>query len=92
MTEDKREEPSMFNFFKKTDYEHRLFLQHQTKELLNLVKRKNNHIKALEEQIGRIIEGYTESMQLKALKAQITENQRVIKKYKDLYHEAISNK
>ena len=75
----------IFEYRNLRDFEKVLFLEHQVKGLIDLLKRKNNHIVELNEQIDRIIENQEESKQVIALKAEITSNHRVIKKWKDMY-------
>lgn len=82
----------MFEFYNKTNFEKILFLQHQVTELVRVVAKKNSHIQKLEEQLGRAIEYNTESAKVTALKAQITHNNEVIKKYKTLYLESLNKK
>lgn len=66
------------------DFEKVLFLEHNVKELITLLKRKDNFIKEIQSQLDRVITEYEEGRQIKALKAEITSNQRVIAKYKKL--------
>ncbi len=82
----------IFEYRNLRDFEKLLFLEHQVKGLLDLLKRKNNHIVELGEQIDRIIENNEESKQVIALKAEITSNQRVIKKWKDMYQNKCDEK
>lgn len=71
------------------DFEKVLFLEHNVKELIKLLKRKNNFISELNEQLNKVIEEQEESKKVKALKAEITSNHRVISKYKKLLAEQI---
>lgn len=80
----------IFEYRNLRDFEKVLFLEHNVNELIALLKRKNNHIKEVHEQLNRIIEEYEDSRQVKALKAEITSNQRVIAKYKNLYLELLN--
>lgn len=73
----------IFEYRNLRDYEKVLFLEHNVKELIELLKRKNNHILELNEQIDRVIDNYEDSKQVKALKAEITNNLRIIKKQKE---------
>jgi len=73
----------IFEYRNLRDFEKVLFLEHNVKELIDLLKRKNTHIIEVNEQLDRVIENYQESNQVKALKAEITNNLRLIKKYKD---------
>lgn len=57
-------------------------MEHNVKELIALLKRKDNYIKELRDQLDRVIDNYDETKQIKALKAEITNNQRSIAKYK----------
>lgn len=82
----------IFEYRNLRDFEKVLFLEHQVKGLLDLLKRKNNHIVELGEQIDRIIENNEESKQVIALKAEITSNQRVIKKWKNMYQNKCDEK
>lgn len=72
----------IFEYRNLTDFEKILFLEHNVKELITLVKRKNNVIIEVTKQLDRVIEDYDESKQIKALKAEITNNLRNITKYK----------
>lgn len=74
----------IFEYQNLSDLEKVLFLEHNVTELIALLKRKNNAIKEMDEQMTRIIEDKEESKVVKALKAEITNNQRSIKQYKDL--------
>ena len=73
----------IFEYRNLRDFEKVLFLEHNVKELIELLKRKNTHILELNDQINRIIENYEESRQITALKAEITNNLRIIKKHKE---------
>ena len=75
----------IFEYRNLRDFEKLLFLEHQVKGLLDLLKRKNTHIGELNDQIDRIIANHEESKQVIALKAEITSNHRVIKKWKEMY-------
>lgn len=79
----------IFEYRNLRDFEKVLFLEHNVNELIELLKRKNNHIKEVHEQLNRVIGEYEDSRQVKALKAEITSNHRVIAKYKALYAESI---
>lgn len=82
----------IFEYRNLRDFEKVLFLEHNVKELIELLKRKNKYISEVLDQLGRVIEDNEESRQVKALKAEITNNQRVIKKYKTLYQEQLEKK
>ena len=72
------------------DFEKILFLEHQVNELITLIKRKNKYIKELDEQLQRAIEFNEENRQIIALKAEITNNHRIIRKYKQLWQEELN--
>jgi hypothetical protein len=80
----------IFEYSNLRDFEKVLFLELNVKELIQLLKRKDNYIKEVLEQLDRVIEDNEESRQVKALKAEITNNQRVILKYKTLYQEQLA--
>ena len=79
----------IFEYQRLRDFEKVLFLEYQVKELIVLLKRKDNHIKNLNIEMEKLIEDYVESKQVKSLKEQITANQKTIKKYKDLFNEQL---
>lgn len=80
----------IFEYRNLTDFEKILFLEHNVKELIELLKKKDNHIKELDAQFDRIILEYDETRQVKALKSQVTQNLAIIKKYKTLYLEQLN--
>ena len=86
----KRTASDIFVYKNLRDFEKVLFLEHNVSGLILLLKKKNKHIIELCQQIERIIEENEESKKILALKAEITNNQRVILKYKKLYQESIN--
>jgi hypothetical protein len=72
----------IFEYRNLRDFEKVLFLEHNVTELIDLLKRKNNHILDLSLQLDRVIDNYEESRQVKALKAEISNNLRVIREHK----------
>jgi len=73
----------IFEYRNLIDFEKVLFLEHNVKELIELLKRKDNHIKDLNEQLSRIIDENEESTKVKGLRHQITLNLETIRKYKN---------
>jgi hypothetical protein len=73
----------IFKYNKLTFFEKVLFLEYNVRELIKLLKRKDSHIKSLEEQLQRSIDNYEESQKIKDLKNTVFHNERIIKKYKD---------
>jgi len=73
----------IFEYRNLIDFEKVLFLEHNVKELIELLKRKDNHIKDLNEQLSRVIDENEESTKVKGLRHQITLNLETIRKYKN---------
>lgn len=71
------------------DFEKVLFLEHNVKELIALLKRKDKFIKEVQDQLERVITEHEDNKQVKALRAEIANNHRVITKYKKLLAEQI---
>lgn len=82
----------IFEYRKLREFEKVLFLEHNVKELIGVIKRKNNHISEVESQLVRVIDDYEESKQVAELKRQVTLSQGLIKKYKDLYFKSLESK
>lgn len=81
----KVEGSGIFEYRNLRDFEKVLFLEHQVKGLIDLLKRKNRYIVELNDQIDRVIENKEESKQVIALKSEVNSNLRIIKKWKDMY-------
>lgn len=79
----------IFQYRNLREFEKVLFLEHQVKGLIDLLKRKDNHIQEIMEQMDRVIEENSEGKKEKALKAEISSNHRVIVKWKTLYLELL---
>jgi hypothetical protein len=71
----------IFEYRNLREFEKVLFLEHNVKELIELLKRKDEHIKKLND----VIHNNEDSSKVKRMKQTITDNLATIKKYKTLY-------